>query len=128
MKQKLITLVTALSLLVTPLVAVPAVAYAECPDSNTSKGQVLKGIGETGGDCSDTGVSNLTSSIVNILSIVVGIVAVIMVVVSGLKYVASGGDSNSVGSAKNTLIYALVGLAIAAIAQVLVHFVLSTVA
>lgn len=78
----------------------------------------------TGGE---TAVGKLVSSIVKVLSVVVGIAAVIMIIVSGFKYVTSGGDSGSIASAKTTLIYALVGLAIAALAQVLVRFVLNTV-
>lgn len=71
-------------------------------------------------------VGKLISSVVNLLSTIVGIAAVIMIIVSGFKYVTSGGDSGGIASAKTTLIYALVGLAIAALAQVLVRFVLNT--
>lgn len=72
-----------------------------------------------------TGITRIISAIVRILSYVVGIVAVIMIVVAGFKYITSGGDSGRVSSAKSTLIYALVGLAVAALAQFLVTFVLS---
>jgi hypothetical protein len=53
-------------------------------------------------------------------------VAVIMIIYGGFRYITSGGDSNRVGSAKNTLIYAIIGLIIVALAQLIVHFVLST--
>ncbi|MEO7364524.1 MAG: pilin [Candidatus Saccharimonadales bacterium] len=79
-------------------------------------------------DCSTGGQNGLTgivSAAVKILSYIVGIAAIIMVIVAGLKYIASGGDSGKISSAKNTLVYALIGLAIAALAQFLVHFVLS---
>jgi hypothetical protein len=56
---------------------------------------------------------------------VVGVIAVIMIIIGGLKYVTSGGDSSAVGSAKNTIIYALVGLVVVALAQALVKFVLA---
>jgi hypothetical protein len=49
-----------------------------------------------------------------------------MILVGGLKYTTSGGDASSVSSAKNTIIYALVGLIVAAFAQFLVRFVLFT--
>lgn len=110
------------------LVAVPA--YAAC--SNDSKGQVLQGIGATGSDasCGDngaTGVSNLIGNVIKILSDAVGIAAVIMLIIAGLKYVTASGDSNAISSAKSTVIYALVGLAIAALAQILVVFVIGSV-
>lgn len=105
--------------------ASPATTCGE--GDTTSKGQILQGAGQTGADCTGVGVNNAIASAVNILSIVVGVAAVIMVIVSGFKYVTSGGDSNSVSSAKSTLIYALVGLGVAGLAQVLVNFVLTNI-
>lgn len=64
------------------------------------------------------------AKIINIFSAVVGIIAVIMIIYGGLRYVASGGKQESVTSAKNTLLYAIVGLVIVAFAQAIVHFVL----
>ncbi len=72
-------------------------------------------------------LNTLIKTIVNLLSVLVGIVAVIMVIVGGFKYITSGGDSNRVSSAKNTIIYALIGLVIVALAQLIVRFVLSKV-
>ena len=95
----------------------------------SSKNQVLQGVNDTGDcnnrDCADKQVTNLFSTIVNILSYVVGVVAIIMIIVSGAKYMTAAGDSGAVENAKNTLVYALIGLAIAALAQFLVRFVLS---
>ncbi len=55
---------------------------------------------------------------------VIGIVAVVMIMVGGFKYVTAGGDSSNITSAKHTIIYALIGLVIVAMAQFLVQFVL----
>jgi hypothetical protein len=79
----------------------------------------------TGG--SDTGIATFLSWAVNIFSAIVGIIAVVMIIVGGLKYITSGGDSSKVGSAKNTLLYAIIGLIIVVMAQVIVHFVLAEV-
>lgn len=78
-----------------------------------------------GSTASKTVVSNLASKVVNILSIIVGIAGVIMVVIAGFKYITSNGEASGVASAKTTLIYALIGLAVAALAQFLTHYVLS---
>ncbi len=103
-------------------VATPAVA------SSISKTDACKGLTEIdpGQDCSTngSGVTGIIRAVVTILSIVIGIAAVIMVLLGGFKYTTSGGDANRISSAKNTLVYALVGLVIAALAQVLVHFVI----
>jgi hypothetical protein len=97
-----------------------------CPAAGTSRGQVLNGIGETGNGCDASGVPTLLSTIVNILSIVVGAAAIIMIILAGFKYITSGGEANRVTNAKSTLIYALIGVVVATLAQVLVHYVLGT--
>ncbi|MDB5168781.1 MAG: rane protein of unknown function [Candidatus Saccharibacteria bacterium] len=80
---------------------------------------------QTCGPNSNGGINSLVKSVVTILSYIVGIVAVIMVIISGLKYILASGDPSNVTSAKNTLLYAIVGLFIAALAQAIVHFALS---
>ena len=70
-------------------------------------------------------VNNLITQIINIFSVIVGIVAVIMIIYGGLKYITSGGDSGNVTGAKNTILYAIIGLIIVALAQFIVRFILS---
>lgn len=60
----------------------------------------------------------------NLFSAILGIVAVVMIMIGGLKYMTSQGDSGQMNSAKNTLIFAAVGLVIVALAQLIVNFVL----
>jgi Type IV secretion system pilin len=72
-------------------------------------------------------IEDLVLLIINILSWVIGVVAVIMIIVGGFKYITSGGDSGGVTSAKNTILYAIVGLVIVALAQVIVRFVLGSI-
>lgn len=72
-------------------------------------------------------IGSILTLVVNIFSIVVGFVAVIMIIVGGFKYITSGGDSGNISGAKNTIIFALVGLVIVALAQVIVRFVLTKV-
>lgn len=94
--------------------------------------QVCAGLGavDGGSGCADpAGESSLgdtVKNVINILSLVVGMVAIIMVIVGGLKYVTSQGDSSGVASAKNTIIYAVVGIIIVTLAQVMVRFVIGT--
>jgi ABC-type Fe3+ transport system permease subunit len=121
LKIILLTLVTIFS-----FTALPAVTFACGDGSGSSKDQVLSGIGESGSACDSSGVSTVISAVVNILSYIVGIVSVVMIIVGGIKFTTSGGDSNAVSSAKNTVLYAFIGLIIAALAQVLVHFVLTS--
>lgn len=71
-------------------------------------------------------VSNIVSMVVNILSILVGSIAVIMIIIAGLKYVTANGDTNKIASAKSALIYAIVGLVIAAVAYALANNVFNS--
>ncbi len=101
-------------------------AASTCKDTG-AKGEVLQGVGQTGTNCSDAGVENTVKVVVNILSYIIGIVATIMVMVGGFKYITSSGDSNAVANAKNTIVYALVGIVVAGLAQFLVRFVLGNI-
>lgn len=67
--------------------------------------------------------SGIFQIIVNVILFIVGAVAVIMIVIGGVRYTVSNGDSNAVQGAKNTIMYAIVGLVVAIIAYALVNFV-----
>ena len=74
-----------------------------------------------------TNVNDLIADVINIFSIVVGVVAVIMIIIGGFRYITSGGNDSNISSAKNTIMYAIIGLVIVALAQFIVRFVLSRV-
>lgn len=78
-------------------------------------------------DQGTTRVNTVITTIVNIFSLIVGIVSVIMIIFGGFKYITSGGDSGKVSEAKNTIVYAVIGLVIVAFAQFIVQFVLDRV-
>jgi hypothetical protein len=95
----------------------------------TAKEEVCNGLGlVTGadGNCVDpNGTSSIDDNVklvINILSVLVGISAIIMIILGGLKFITSNGDANKIGSAKNTILYAVIGLVIVALAQVIVRF------
>ena len=54
-----------------------------------------------------------------------GIVAVLMIVIAGFKYVSSAGDPGKVASAKNAILYSVVGLLLVAFSFAIVNFVVS---
>lgn len=119
------------SVLVGSLLLMPGGVQAAtpCPTGpnvkGSSKNQVLGGLGQATNDCSGQQVGTAIAAIVTIFAWVAGILGVIMVVISGFKFIMAGGDSSKVGSARSTLMYALIGLVIAALAQFLVHFVIN---
>lgn len=78
-------------------------------------------------DCDATAGSRVQTVLklaLNVFSFVVGFIAIIMIIIGGLKYITSGGDPNSVNGAKNTILYAAIGLVIVALAQFIVRFVI----
>jgi ABC-type Fe3+ transport system permease subunit len=127
MKRKLQILITMALMLVTlsAQAIVPATTLACGSGGNDPKNQVLIGVGGSANECDSSRVGSVLGTVVSILGWVLGIVAVIMIIVAGFKYVTSGGDAQKAGSAKNTLVYALIGVVIAALAQFLVHFVIN---
>jgi hypothetical protein len=122
-----------LMLALVPAVAlVPSAVHADQIGECLAQGSDLS-VG-TDGECegADTSVGtqriqDIVTFIINIFSVIVGIVAVIMIIWGGFKYITSGGDSGNITSAKNTIIYAIIGLIIVALAQFLVKFVLDKV-
>ena len=73
------------------------------------------------------GKNGVFTQITNTILYVVGIVSVIMLIYGGLRYVTSGGDSKKVTDAKNTILYAIIGLIISILAFSIVNFVINAV-
>ncbi len=71
------------------------------------------------------GNTGVFKQVTNTILYIVGIIAVIMLIVGGIKYVISGGDSKKVTDAKNTVLYAIIGLVIAFLAFAIVNFVIA---
>jgi cytochrome bd-type quinol oxidase subunit 2 len=72
-------------------------------------------------------VNSTIATIINIFSVIVGVTAVIMIIIGGMRYVTSSGDSTNINNAKNTILYAIIGLVVVAFAQVIVRFVLNQI-
>ncbi len=96
--------------------------------AQSSSEEVCKGVELVGGDCKtdDSGkVDNLVNDVVNVLTAVIGVISVIMIMIAGFKYITSGGDANKVSSAKDTILYAVIGIVVVVFAQVIVKFVIN---
>ena len=114
-------------------VAVPATGSAACSAiaKKVSQGASGAATGTQTDNCDtstgvdDNSITAAAKKIVDLISIIVGIIAVIMIIWGGFRYITFGGDSGKVGNAKNSLIYAIVGLIIVALVQLIVRFVLN---
>lgn len=76
-------------------------------------------------DKANKSLDSTIHNLVNLISMIVGIVAVIMIIVGGFRYVTSAGNQEKTKSAKNTILYALIGLVVVALAQTIVAFTLN---
>lgn len=77
-----------------------------------------------GVESSPTFINDTVANVINILLFVVGAGAVIMLIIGAIRYVVSGGDQQAVAGAKNTILYAIIGIVVAVLAFAIVNFVL----
>ena len=72
------------------------------------------------------GNAGVFKQVTNTILYIVGIIAVVMLIVGGIKYLLSGGDSKKVTDAKNTVLYAIIGLVVCFLSFAIVNFVISS--
>ena len=76
------------------------------------------------GDTEKTALKKTVTDVVNWLLTFSGIIAVLFIIIGGIRYATSAGDPDKVKKAKNTLLYAIIGLAVALLAAVIVNAVI----
>lgn len=112
--------------------AIPSIASAQASSlplkNNACSGANLDLSGKST-NCTQgtTSFDNILKTVINVMSVIVGAVAVIMIIIGGFRYIVSGGESSGVSGAKNTILFAIVGLIIVVLAQVFVQFVLNRI-
>lgn len=72
----------------------------------------------------DDDAFDLIKTVINVMLFIAGIIAVIMIIIGGIRYVTSSGEQANVKGAKDTILYAVVGLVITILAFSIVNFVL----
>lgn len=83
-----------------------------CSDKNTPNNNPL------------TGPKGIINSVIMLLAVISGVAAVILIIISGFKLITSSGDANEIASARRTLIYAVAGLIVIALATTIISFVI----
>lgn len=73
------------------------------------------------------GPEGVITQLTSVALAIIGTLSVIMLIWGGVRYIISGGDSKKVTDAKNTILYAIIGLVIAVLAYAIVRFVLNTI-
>ena len=126
-----------LSILVVPALVLSFSAFA-APASNVSALSIGDGAGSAKGDDQTSclfgteagcdGKTPLFRTITNVLLFIIGAVSVIMLILGGFRYTISQGDSTAIQNAKNTILYAIIGIVVSVLAFAIVNFVISNFA
>jgi hypothetical protein len=122
MNKVKIALISIIALLGVAFVA-PNVAYA-----STASDAIQGGVTAVGGQAAGNNVPLETRAkdITNVFLFILGAIAVIMIIIGGIRYVVSAGEGSAVKGAKNTILYAVVGLVVAILAYAIVNFVITS--
>jgi len=118
--KKIITALLSLVAVTGFVAAVPQVALAQSPAE-----QIQGGVDDINPEDEGATLEDSIATIVNILLFLLGAVAVVMIVIGGIRFATSNGDQSAVTSAKNTILYSVIGLIIAILAYAIVNFVLT---
>lgn len=107
------------------LIAVPALPVYAQTCSGAPADCISQGESKVSNNGPDGGASLQDSikTIVNVMLFILGAIAVIMIIVGGIRYATSGGDASQTKAAKDTILYAVIGLVVAILAYAIVNFV-----
>jgi Type IV secretion system pilin len=97
--------------------------------SVTGVKNICEGVAIAGGECGkgDEQITNIIKFAIRIFQTIIGVIAIFTIATAGLNYVLSAGDSGKTATAKNRILYSAIGLAIVALAEVIVQFILNRV-
>jgi len=71
-------------------------------------------------------IATVTSNVINILLTFAGVVAVVYLIIGGYQYITSAGNAEQAGAAKNTILYAIIGLVVIFAAYLIIDYVLTS--
>ena len=123
MKTKLKTITSAIIIAVASLFTLAPV-YADEDICSSNAPDKMK---EAAGCFNDGNISNVVTNIINAIIGVIGIVAVIFIIMGGVQYMTASGDASKAKKAKDTILYACIGLAVCALAFAIANFAIDAV-
>jgi hypothetical protein len=121
MKKLLATCMIAFALLFPTPVFAQVNVFPQCGTNDLGNSRVCNGGGKL------FGAGSIWNRILNTITYLGGAAAVLVIVIAGIRYILSGGDQSQITMAKNTILYAAVGLIIAMMANAIINFILTNV-
>ncbi len=83
-----------------------------------------EGINAAKGNLQTTSLTDSVANVTNIMITIIGIVSVIMLIIGGFRYVLSGGDQKGTSAAKDTILFAIIGVVVALLSYSIMNFVI----
>lgn len=112
-------------------IAPPALAATDCESPGLTSVEnvncAVNAINPNEGEDSQKTIGEIIRAVINVLSLVVGVACLIVILIQGLRLILSGNNKDTVKEVRNGIIYALVGLIIALLAQAIVQLVIDKV-
>lgn len=107
--------------------AAPALAIDPLDNACKEKGSGSSAVCEENKQETVSGTNGILYRVTQLISAIAGVVAVITMIVGGFMYVLSNGDAAKAATARNTLIYAAVGLVVIILSQSIITFVVNRI-
>lgn len=129
MKSKIIKIAIIALAIFTPTVATLSPTYAACSnvcDAACNVPQSVKDAAGCGGASTEP-ISSVITNIINTIIGMLGLVAVIFIFIGGVNYMTSAGDAGKLKKAKDTILYACIGLAICALSFAIANFAINAI-
>lgn len=128
MRKLILAFVSSLVLLAVP---VTVSAYrpfdTACSSGNTADSAVCAGQDKETVNDPITGPTGLIIKAAQIVSLATGVAAVLVIIIAGIRFMTASGDPSSINQAKNTILYAVIGLIVAILAQAIIAFVVNRI-
>jgi hypothetical protein len=126
--RRLRVLIAGLLALAVLLPAAPALAAIDVFEQNCKTGgSSASSTCQVSGADPITGSNGTIAKVTKIIARLSGAVAIILITIGGIMYITSGGDSSRVSAAKNTVLYAAIGLIVVVLAQGIIIFIVNRI-
>lgn len=122
--KKYLTSTLVVGLLVAGIGVATAFTGTDVAQAASAAEQIKQGSNSVGGSDNSTTLEEGIKNVVNVLLFLLGSIAVIMIIIGGIRYATSNGDAGSTKSAKDTILYAVIGLVVAILSYAIVNFIL----
>ena len=122
----LVSLLMPVLMIFTPIVG-NNVSAVDSPKDSSAASKIAAGADNTGIKGGSTDLTGMIQAVINTMLFLIGIAAVIAIIISGFMYITSAGDPGKIKKAKDTLLYAVIGIVVAILSYAIVKWVIDSI-